>query len=77
MHISLRKLNFARVRKANFVGYNSSKQRVHYLCLGSPPPGENGGNTAVNTHRVLKIIQSAMREIGPCTWYRGKNRGGV
>ena len=50
--------------KANFVGYNAKKQRVHYLCIGTPPPGKSGGNTAVNTHRVLQIVQEAMRETG-------------
>ena len=59
-----RKLKFAGVRKANFVGYNSTKQRIHYLCIGTPPQGRSGGNTAANTHRVLQIVQKAMRETG-------------
>ena len=50
------------VSKSPVVGYNENNQRIRYLCIGRPPSGENEGDTAVNTHRVLQIVKTAMKE---------------
>ena len=57
-----RQKKFEDVSKSPVVGYNNKKQRVRYLCFGSPPSGENEGNTAANTHRVLQIVKTVMKE---------------
>ena len=54
-----RNRNFSGVVKSPVVGYNAENQRIRYLGLGNPAIGANGGNTASNTHRVLKIIKEA------------------
>ena len=59
-----RQKKFEGVSKSPVVDYNEKKQRVHYLSIGRPPRGENEGNTAANTHKVLQILKTAMKEKG-------------
>ena len=57
-----RQKKFQGVSKSQVVDYNDQNQRIRYLCIGCPPSGENSGNTAANTHRVLNIVKKAMQE---------------
>ena len=52
------------VQKSDIIERNASQGRIRYLCFGSPPAGKNGGNTAGNTHRVLRIVHAAIHEQG-------------
>ena len=59
MVVQNRNKQFDGVVKSPIVGYNNANQRIRYLCFGNPPLGANRGNTAVNTHRVMRIIEQA------------------
>ena len=54
-----RQTKFEGVSKSPVVGYNDAKQRIRYLAIGWPPSGENAGNTAENTHRLLQIVKKS------------------
>ena len=58
--LNIRNRHFENVSKSEIAGYNAAKQRVRYLSFGKPPPGDNGGNNAVNTHLVLQIVKKVM-----------------
>ena len=57
-----RNKKFNGVTKSEVVGYNKAGQRQRPLSFGNPPLGVNGGNTANNTHKVLKIVERAYEE---------------
>ena len=59
-----RQTKFEGVSKSPVVGYNDVKQHILYLAIGWSPSGENSGNTVTNTHRVLQIVKTAMKERG-------------
>lgn len=66
-----RNKKFKGVTKSPVVGYGEARQRVRYLCFGNAPMGSNAGNTAANTHCVLKIVrdaQSSTRNVGDGGW---------
>ena len=53
---------FDGVKVSECQGKDASQRRVYYLSFGTPEVGENGGNTARNTHQVLKLVANVMKK---------------
>ena len=43
--------------------FTIKRKSVRYLSFGSPPVGENSGNTPAQTHRLLRIVHKAIKQI--------------